>query len=158
MPIGEPSAGAALVSAASGIGDILRITPLVRVFHYLGFGVDVVLSPDDPAAADLLRGAKEIDRLIVRSRGRPDGDCCEIESVGGQPYDVATFTHWSAPLARRVKARQKYTFSISWRREGDVPSVDADSSLGKLTPREFTQPCKTDSPSQPIASRPLMFR
>jgi glycosyltransferase involved in cell wall biosynthesis len=125
MPMAaEPPAGTALVTAASGIGDILRITPLVRTLHYLGFGVDVLLSPDDPAAGDLLRGSDEIVRLMVRLSGQRGSDIHEIQSLDGQPYDVATFTHWSAPLASCVKARQSYTFPSSWRREGDTASID----------------------------------
>ncbi len=125
MPmVAQPTGGTALVSAAAGIGDILRITPLVRALHYLDLAVDVLLSPDDPAAADLLRGAKEIDRLMVRLSGQRGSEVREIQSLDGQPYDIATFTHWSAPLARLVKARQSYTFPSSWRREGDIASVE----------------------------------
>ena len=36
----------ALVTAARGIGDILRTTPLIRVMARLGYHVDVALEPD----------------------------------------------------------------------------------------------------------------
>src|SRR5262249_33522547 len=36
----------ALISAALGIGDILRVTPLIRVAYGLGYQVDVLLATD----------------------------------------------------------------------------------------------------------------
>src|SRR5436190_9745814 len=54
----------ALISAALGIGDILRVTPLIRVAHRLGYEVDVLLATDYPEAAKLLEGAPEIGRVF----------------------------------------------------------------------------------------------
>ena len=45
------NAPAALVSAAYGIGDILRTTPLVRVLARLGYQVDLLVAPDYPESA-----------------------------------------------------------------------------------------------------------
>lgn len=55
---------AALVSAGSDIGDIVRVTPLIRVFARLGYQVDVVLVPDYLEAVTLLEGAPEIQNLF----------------------------------------------------------------------------------------------
>ncbi|HYE13812.1 MAG TPA: glycosyltransferase, partial [Pyrinomonadaceae bacterium] len=66
---GAPSPGEgaprALVTAAYGIGDILRVTPLVRALALTGYSVDVLIAPDYPGVASLLEGAPEIQRLFV---------------------------------------------------------------------------------------------
>ena len=99
--------GAALVSAASGIGDIIRITPLVRVVRSLGYEVDVLVSPDDPAAADLLRGAPELRDLFVLSRMSRGAAASSVGRLRRQRYDVATFTILSAPLSRWVNTERR---------------------------------------------------
>jgi ADP-heptose:LPS heptosyltransferase/glycosyltransferase involved in cell wall biosynthesis len=109
--VGKPAAsGSALVCAAGGIGDILRVTPLIRVLSRLGYDVDVLLAPDDPAAAGLLAGAPEIRSLLVKPEERV--------------YDVATFTHLSTRLGRWVHAERRYAFDASWRRDGDSACVE----------------------------------
>jgi hypothetical protein len=65
--MGQP---AALVSAASGIGDILRVMPLIRMFEGLGYQVDVLLAPDYPQVIRLLEGAPEIRHLFHVSSSR----------------------------------------------------------------------------------------
>jgi 2-polyprenyl-3-methyl-5-hydroxy-6-metoxy-1,4-benzoquinol methylase/glycosyltransferase involved in cell wall biosynthesis len=116
---------AALVTAASGIGDILRVTPLIRVLDRLGHDVDLLLSPDDPATIELLRGAPELRRIIhypgiVQNRGAQP-----VPELAGREYALATFTTWSAPLARWVNARCHYAFSrTEWLTQGDTASVD----------------------------------
>jgi glycosyltransferase involved in cell wall biosynthesis/SAM-dependent methyltransferase len=115
---------AALVTAASGIGDIIRITPLIRVLDRLGYDVDVLLAPDDPATIDLLRGAVELRRIIhypgiVQNRGAQP-----VPELAGREYALATFTTWSAPLARWVNAQHHYAFSrTEWLSQGDIASV-----------------------------------
>ena len=56
--------GAALVSAAFGIGDIIRVTPLVRVLRRLGYEVDLLIAPDYPAAVELFGRSPELRRVI----------------------------------------------------------------------------------------------
>ena len=51
-------AGTALVVAASGIGDLIRTTPLIRVLSRLGHRVDFLIAADYPDCADLFRGAR----------------------------------------------------------------------------------------------------
>lgn len=121
----SPDRPAALVSAAAGIGDILRVTPLIRVLHRLGYDVDLLLAPDDPAVVELLRGAPELRRVIHcpgfgQNRGAPP-----VLELGQTQYALATFTTWSAPLARWTRARRQYAFSrTEWLAEGDSASVD----------------------------------
>ncbi len=67
----EPVIGTALITAASGIGDIIRVTPLIRAVYYLGYEVDVLVMPDDLEAAELLRGAPEVrETLRIHSRAK----------------------------------------------------------------------------------------
>src|SRR6266508_2919405 len=86
-----------LVSAASGIGDIMRITPLIRVFDRLGYDVDVLLAPDYLEAVELLEGAPEVRRMFFVS-----SDWCRQRAsrLGGLQetlYDIATSTTLSRP-------------------------------------------------------------
>ena len=122
LPAVTQRIGKALVSAASGIGDILRVTPLIRAAHRLGYDVDVLLWPDEPAAAELLRGAREIGRLFVRDR-LAQRAAARFPGLQKKRYDVATFTSLSAPLSRWVEAEQRHTFDASWRVEGEIASI-----------------------------------
>lgn len=115
--------GAALVSAGAGIGDILRVTPLIRAAHQLGYTTDVLLSPDDPAASELLRGAPEIRNLFTAGPPRPGRSPSRSLHLEDIHYDIATFTYWSRHLSGSVNARQAFTFDARWRAEGDVASA-----------------------------------
>jgi ADP-heptose:LPS heptosyltransferase len=115
----------ALVSAAGGIGDILRVTPLVRVFARLGYEVDVLVAPDYLGTVKLLEGAADIRRLFYL----PSQWCSEkrqdLEGLNRQVYDVATFTLWGSTLQRHVHARQVFTFDQrQWMQEGDIRCVE----------------------------------
>jgi hypothetical protein len=57
------SSAKAQVTAAGGIGDFLRGTPLVRVFAASGYAVDTLLARDYLNTADLLEEAREIPPL-----------------------------------------------------------------------------------------------
>lgn len=119
------SSPTALVSAALGIGDIVRITPLIRVFAKLGYEVDVLLAPDYLDTVKLLEGAPEIRHLFYL----PSSAGCEwqqgLEGLDRQIYDVATFTMWSAMLREFVQARQTFVFEQSqWTQEGDISCVE----------------------------------
>jgi 2-polyprenyl-3-methyl-5-hydroxy-6-metoxy-1,4-benzoquinol methylase len=97
----------ALVAASLGIGDILRVTPLVRVLTKLGYEVDLLLQPDYAETVDLLEGTAEVRRIWTLP---PEG----------LQYEVAAFTVWSAPMAARVAARRKLVFDrAEWLRRGD---------------------------------------
>jgi len=114
----------ALVTAASGIGDVLRVTPLIRVCVRLGFEVDVVVAPDYPETATLLRGAPEIHQLYrLPSRwNRQAGN--SGDALPDQSYDVATFTYWSSPLAPQIRAAKKLHFDPrTWLSDGDSACV-----------------------------------
>lgn len=115
----------ALVTAASGIGDILRVTPLIRVCSALGYDVDVLISPDYPEASTLLEGAPEIRRLFFQSSAWSHQQDSRLDGLANEFYDVATFTHWSAPLRNLVHARAAIAFEISqWLREGDSACIE----------------------------------
>lgn len=116
-----PRVGTALISAASGIGDILRVTPLIRVADALGYEVDVCVLPDDPAAPELLRGAREIRRLFEY----PRATILRNRSIVNfrNRYDVAAFTAFSASVRGWITAKRVYTFDANWRSDGDIASV-----------------------------------
>ncbi|MGA7201112.1 MAG: glycosyltransferase [Candidatus Cybelea sp.] len=124
LPIPAPTAkiGTALVCAASGIGDILRVTPLMSAVNSLGYDVDVCISPDDPTATELLRGAPAIRRLIAHSNAM-NSHAMPIPRIGEQEYDLAAFTALAAPLRRHVVAKRVYPFDSSWRSEGDIAGI-----------------------------------
>jgi ADP-heptose:LPS heptosyltransferase len=114
----------ALVTAASGIGDIVRVTPLVRALHELGYEVDVLLAPDYLASCALLDGSPEIRRLYYV----PSSWCTErgerTDGLARETYDVATYTTLSVPLRARVRARRTVAFDpAQWRRDGDTACI-----------------------------------
>jgi ADP-heptose:LPS heptosyltransferase/SAM-dependent methyltransferase len=126
VPPPRPEAGSALVAAACGLGDILRVTPLIRALALMGHKVDVVLAPDNPATAELLRGAPEINDLHVVADSTRGHAAPLPEEVRGRTYAFAGFTRWAAPLAGQVKARQAMHFQPGqWFKDGDTACVAA---------------------------------
>ncbi len=120
------SQSSALVTAAGGIGDILRITPLVRVFHALGYGVDVLVAPDYLDTVHLLDGAPEIRRLFYTPSAWCKDKEQRLDGLPEQSYDIATFTVWSSSLQTHVRARQRFAFQRQqWLLEGDQRCVEA---------------------------------
>jgi hypothetical protein len=114
----------ALVSAARGIGDILRVTPLARACHRLGYDVDLLLAPDYPGVAELLRGAEDVRRIFLLPGPWSGAGPRHIDGLDRHVYDVATFTTWSMPFKHLVHARRLMTFDhVFWMREGDTASI-----------------------------------
>lgn len=121
-PAGAPTA---LVSAALGVGDILRVTPLIRALHRLGYQVDVLLAPDYPEVIELLSGAPEIRRLYCYENFRSNRGAKPLAALAEEFYDVAVFTTWSAPLGGHVRARRVFEFSSTqWLKFGDSACVE----------------------------------
>jgi len=150
----------ALVSAAYGIGDILRVTPLIRVLHNLGYQVDVLLAPDYPETVELIRGAPEVNRLFYYPDIRRNQGTQPLPQVESEQYEIASFTVWSAPLSRWVKTKVAHTFQQEeWLRAGDVLSVEKIArALGwhGALPEPFALPSdrKFDLPLGTIALHP----
>ena len=123
---GGAGARTALVAAGAGIGDILRTTPLIRALHLLGYRVDVLLAPDTPEAADLLRGAPEVARLLLAAPPPPGAPAPAVEALAGLRYDVAACTLWAAPFAPMVAADRRLAFARrQWLAEGDSACIAA---------------------------------
>jgi hypothetical protein len=127
---------AALVSAARGVGDLLRMTPLVRVCAELGYDVDLLLAPDYPDAAALLRHAPEVRRTFLlpspwNGTGRTD-----TEGLTAERYAVAVFTVWSSAYRDMVRAERTIVFDRwQWTAEGDAACVRrAAADLGWAQP------------------------
>jgi ADP-heptose:LPS heptosyltransferase len=115
----------ALVTAARGIGDILRLTPLVRVMNRLGYRVDVALEPDYAETVELLRGAPEIETLYWRSSPWARQRADHTSELQQQVYDVALFTTWSVALRPLIKASQVHCFDRNtWMQNGDRAEVE----------------------------------
>ena len=117
----EQAGRTALVTAASGIGDILRVTPLMRVFALLGYQVDVLLAPDYPGHHAVRRGT-EIRRLFYL----PSSWCGKqrLDGLRDTCYDIAIFTRWSLPLQKLVRASRSLAFQqAQWLQEGDSACV-----------------------------------
>ena len=114
-----------LVTAAAGIGDILRITPLIRVAYQLGFTVDVLLAADYSETAQLLEGAPEVRQLFFfPTRLRANG-AKRLDGFVEQHYDAAIFTPWSAELRSRVKAHRFIeTDRAQWLKQGYSHAVE----------------------------------
>ena len=119
-----------LIATAGGIGDIIRTTPLIRVFHEIGYEVDVLLAPDYHETALLLEGAPEIRRLYVahasHERGHPR------PAYRGEVYDIAVFTLWGERLNKAVQARRIFSFNAGqWKQHGDIACIrDVARSIG----------------------------
>ncbi len=118
--------GPVLVAAASGLGDILRTTPLIRALHMLGHEVDVLLAPDNAQTADLLRGAPEIAALHVVPDSTQGHATRPPEEIAGRHYELSVFTRWAAPLAPYIRAGRSLHFNpAQWLEQGDSACVAA---------------------------------
>jgi ADP-heptose:LPS heptosyltransferase/glycosyltransferase involved in cell wall biosynthesis/2-polyprenyl-3-methyl-5-hydroxy-6-metoxy-1,4-benzoquinol methylase len=115
----------ALVTASLGIGDVLRVTPLIRVLHRQGYTVDVLLEPDYAQTTELLNGAPEIRRLFYRTSARCHPPQQQLAGLAEERYEIATFTHWSAPLQTLVNTRRKLVFDRNaWLQQGDSRCIE----------------------------------
>src|SRR6202023_35651 len=125
-PIAFKSKQRALISAALGIGDILRVTSLIRVAHGLGYEVDVLLATDYPDVVDLLKDAPEIRHIFHSPSPRQGGSTpARLDGLSEQSYDFATFNTWSASLQDRVRTAKVHVFEREqWLAEGDSRCVE----------------------------------
>jgi ADP-heptose:LPS heptosyltransferase/SAM-dependent methyltransferase len=160
QPVAAKPKQRALVSAALGVGDILRVTPLIRVVHRLGYETDVLLATDYPDVVELLEGAPEIRQVFHLPSPRLGAAPSQIDGLTNQTYDVATFTTWSAMLRDRLQARSVHLFERGrWLAEGDSRSVERIArSLGWQgelpAPFAMTSNRRFDLPPGTIAIHP----
>jgi hypothetical protein len=115
---------AALVGAGGGLGDIIRITPLVQVLDGLGYTVDLLLAPDDPAIVELLRGAPELRHVALcrTAAARTDAPA----EVREENYALAALTAWSPPIAGAIRAERALRVSRrEWLTQGDPGCIEA---------------------------------
>lgn len=120
------NARSVLIAAGRGVGDIVRVTPLVRACALLGYDVDVLLAPDYADAASLVRGAPEIRRLhLLPSPWNPSGTS-DIAGLDTRAYDVAVYTVWTTEHRSLVCATREVAFDRStWFTHGDSACVEA---------------------------------
>jgi ADP-heptose:LPS heptosyltransferase/SAM-dependent methyltransferase len=113
-------AGTALVAAASGIGDLIRVTPLIRVLARLGHRVDFLIAPDYPDSAELFRGAPEINRVIMHPPLTARAPPRQIAELAGVNYESAIFGYLAAAFAPGVAATDRHVVDRErWLTEGD---------------------------------------
>ena len=122
--------GSALVSAARGLGDLLRVTPLVSVCARLGYEVDLLIAPDYADAVALFDGAPEIRDVYFTPSPWSRYRSQRLDGVGRDRYEVATFTTWSQWLRGLVRANRVLAFDqASWLRDGDAVCVERTARL-----------------------------
>ena len=114
----------ALISAARGVGDIVRITPLVRVCTALGYDVDLLLAPDYADSVALVEGGPGVRRVFFTPSPWSRDPRMRMDGLERESYEIATFTTWTQSLRARVRARRTFAFAQSqWVRDGDVACV-----------------------------------
>lgn len=110
----------ALVVAAGGVGDIIRMTPFLRVLASRGARVDFAIAPHYPGLAALFQGAPEIARVIElppAPRGAAPR-CAALEA--GPSYDLAVLHALAEPLRPSLRAAAVYGFDRArWRALGE---------------------------------------
>jgi ADP-heptose:LPS heptosyltransferase/2-polyprenyl-3-methyl-5-hydroxy-6-metoxy-1,4-benzoquinol methylase len=110
----------ALVAAASGIGDLIRVTPLIRVLAQLGHRVDFLIAPDSPDCVELFWGARDINRVIAYPALTRRPASAPISELADSTYELAVFTHLAAALSPKVTAQRHYVFDREkWLVDGD---------------------------------------
>jgi len=126
----------ALIAAARGVGDIVRITPLVRACVMLGYEVDVLIAPDYPDTASLLRGAPDIRDLFVLPSAWSASGVTDVDGLRTRRYDVAIHTIWTTTYRALVRADREIVFDRAmWFARGDSACVEASArALGWTGP------------------------
>jgi ADP-heptose:LPS heptosyltransferase len=125
----------ALVAAASGIGDLIRVTPLIRVLARLGHRVDFLVAPDYPDCAELFRGARDVSRVITHPALTGRTASTQLAELADSEYELAVFTHLAAALLPKVPAQRHYVFEKEkWLVDGDCGC--AEQIAGELGWRE----------------------
>ena len=125
---------AAVISTAGGVGDLVRITPLVGVCHGLGFEVDLVVEADYADAAALVRGVAGV-RRVFRNRSRWTGAGPIELPADDERYEVAIFTAFTEPVPW-IRAERSLMFERwQWLQEGDLACIRRIASeLGWTAP------------------------
>lgn len=122
----ESGRDAALVTLGAGIGDIIRVTPLIRVMESLGYEVDVAVETDYPESVSLLEGAPEIRTLFHRaSPWAGHGGSQNLEALSAREYAIAVHPPWTYAGQFPVAARR--TLSVphdEWINRGIAYAVE----------------------------------
>ncbi len=113
----------ALISAAGGIGDLVRTTPLVGVCHTLGFDIDLLVENDYGDAAALVRDLPGICGVFHQRSRWTGAGTTDLGNLRSRTYDVAIFTALTGP---QPWIRATHVISIDrtrWLTEGDIASA-----------------------------------
>jgi len=121
----------ALVILASGIGNVIRWTPIVPILVERGYIVDVwIVAPDYPEVASLLEPSPMIRRvmisgLLTKAEAPPDA------------YDLAIVTRWVPPfILEQILAVERLEAPAEfWLQHGDRGAVVwTATQLGYINP------------------------
>lgn len=150
----------AVVAAAQGIGDIIRMTPMVRVLDRLGYDTDLLIEPDFASTVELLEGAPEIRRLYHRSSNWSGETSTRMEGLTRERYTVAVASCLGAPLLDLLHAERKIAPSPEeWLRLGDSACLEQmarDLLWQEPIPEPFVIPSgrRFDIPPDTVAIHP----
>ena len=134
VPAPPSTSGPVVVLAAGGLGDILRVTPLIRALAQLGHTVDLVLAPDYPQTASLLEGAPEIRRVITLPAAHTSRRRTVRTTLGEGTYEWAFATTLAGPLLSSVKTGNARVFDLrEWRQLGDSACLERFARLAGWT-------------------------
>jgi ADP-heptose:LPS heptosyltransferase/2-polyprenyl-3-methyl-5-hydroxy-6-metoxy-1,4-benzoquinol methylase len=115
----------ALVAAASGIGDLIRVTPLIRVLAQLGHRVDFLIAPDYADCAELFRSACDVNRVITHPALTNRTASTHIAELAESKYELAVLTRLAAALTPKVPAQRHYVFDTEkWLAHGDRGCIE----------------------------------
>lgn len=135
---------AVLISTAGGIGDLVRMTPLIGVCHALGHDTDLLVEADYADASMLVRDLPGV-RRVFRERSRWTG-AGEVDVAGLQRevYDAAVFTAFTESRPS-IRARRHIKYDRShWLRHGDIACVQrAAGALGWSAPLPPPAVCRS---------------
>jgi Glycosyltransferase family 9 (heptosyltransferase) len=116
----------ALVVAAGGVGDLVRITPLVSVCDALGYDVDMLIDSDFDGAGDLFGDARAVRRVFSRSDSSTHAGTVDRTGPVATMYDVAILGAMASRSRQAIRAGRILEFDRSrWLREGDCACVAA---------------------------------
>jgi hypothetical protein len=150
---------AVLISTAGGLGDLVRITPLVAVCCELGFEVDLLVEADYADAGALVRGLPGLRRMFRNPSRWTGAGSIDLLGIERELYDVAVFTAFTEPI-RSIRSRRCLRFDRGeWLRAGDIACVrrvvaDLGWTAALPPPRVIPSSRRFDLPRGTVALHP----
>jgi ADP-heptose:LPS heptosyltransferase len=134
----------ALISTAGGVGDLVRITPLIAVCHAVGYVIDLLVEADYADASTLVQDLPGVRRVFhERSRWTGAGEV-DLTGLEAERYHVAIFTAFT-DTRLEISARRHLRYDRHrWLQQGDIACVqEAATALGWRAPLPPPAVCKS---------------